>query len=213
MRRKGSVPTEKMYAKMIIDHSGKKHYADIDESDLKLYSEARSALAEYEVFIPDDEIHEGINTNQILNYQYTHWREMFNSRQLLAFGILSKEIASISDKKLRRLFAVLMSGTLEFNNMFCSFKGEGTGAVRPLFYNHILKNELMPLEANPWGCKASSGSFSTLFETRILRMLEYKKRPFELKAVPGKKSEKVYLENCKNEAIVVTSEKESRKKG
>lgn len=208
MRRKGSVPTEKMYAKMIIDHSGKKHYADIDESDLKLYSEARSALAEYEVFIPDDEIHEGINTNQILNYQYTHWREMFNSRQLLAFGILSKEIASISDKKLRRLFAVLMSGTLEFNNMFCSFKGEGTGAVRPLFYNHILKNELMPLEANPWGCKASSGSFSTLFETRILRMLEYKKRPFELKAVPGKKSEKVYLENCKNEAIVVTSEKD-----
>lgn len=208
MRRKGSVPTEKMYAKMIIDHSGRKHYVDIDESDLKLYSEACSALAEYEVFIPDDEIHEGINTNQILNYQYTHWREMFNSRQLLAFGILSKEIASISDKKLRRLFAVLMSGTLEFNNMFCSFKGEGTGAVRPLFYNHILKNELMPLEANPWGCKASSGSFSTLFETRILRMLEYKKSPFELKAVPGKKSEKIYLENCKDEAIVVTSEED-----
>lgn len=208
IRRKGSVPTEKMYAKMISDHSGKKYYVDIDKSDLKLYSEARSALAEYEVFIPDDEIHEGINTNQILNYQYTHWREMFNSRQLLAFGILSKEIASISDEKLRRLFAVLMSGTLEFNNMFCSFKGEGTGAVRPLFYNHILRNELMPLEANPWGCRASSGSFATLFETRILRMLEYKKCPFELKAVPGKKSEKVYLENCKDEAIVVTSEED-----
>lgn len=208
MRRKGTVPIEKMYAKMIIDHSGKKHYVDIDESDLETYAEAQEALADYETFIPSDEIHEGINTNQILNYQYTHWREMFNSRQLLAFGILSKEIVSIPDVKLRRLFAVLMSGTLEFNNMFCSFKGEGTGAVRPLFYNHILKNEFMPLEANPWGCKASSGSFSTLFETRILRMLDYKNRPFELKAVQGGKSEKVYLEGRKDAASVVTSEDE-----
>ena len=206
MRRKGTVPTEKMYAKMIIDHSGKKHYVDIDDSDLQLYADAQAALTEYEAYIPDDEIHAGINTNQILNYQYTHWREMFNSRQLLAFGILSKEIASIPDIKLRRLFSILMSGTLEFNNMFCSFKGEGTGAVRPLFYNHILKNELMPLEANPWGCKASSGSFSTLFETRILRMLDYKDHPFELKVVPGGKSEKVYLENCRDAAAVVTSE-------
>jgi len=37
-------------------------------------------------------------------------------------------------------------------------------------------------------------------------MLEYKNRPFELKAVPGRKSEKVYLENCKDAATVVTSE-------
>lgn len=206
MRRKGTVPTEKMYAKMVIDHHGKKHYVDIDDSDLQLYAEAQAALAEYEAYIPSDEIHAGINTNQILNYQYTHWREMFNSRQLLSFGILSKEIASIPDIRLRRLFAILMSGTLEFNNMFCSFKGEGTGAVRPLFYNHILKNELMPLEANPWGCKASSGSFSTLFETRILRMLEYKDHPFELKAVPGGKSEKVYLDKSRDAAAVVTSE-------
>lgn len=27
---------------------------------------------------------------------------------------------------------------LEFNNMFTSFKGEGTGAVRHMFYHHIL---------------------------------------------------------------------------
>ena len=89
--------------------------------------------------------------------------------------------------------------------MFCSFKGEGTGAVRPLFYNHILKNELMPLEANPWGCKASSGSFSTLFETRILRMLDYKERPFELKVNPNNKAEKVFL-NCSGNPEIFYSE-------
>lgn len=208
MRRIGAPPKERMYAKMVIDHSGRKHYVDVDDYDLALFAEAKEALDEYLEYIPTEEIHEGINTNQILNYQYKHWREMFNDRQLLAFGILSKEINSIQNLKLRRLFAVLMSGTLEFNNMFCSFKGEGTGAVRPLFYNHILKNELMPLEANPWGCKASSGAFSTLFETRILRMLDYKEHPFELKPTQAKKSEKIYLESSKDQAVVAESEDE-----
>ncbi|RHT22913.1 DNA methyltransferase [Clostridium sp. AM33-3] len=208
MRRKGVLPKEKMYAKMVLDHSGRKHYLSIDEYDLRLYEEASDALSEFERLIPTEYIYAGINTNQILNYQYRQWKDMFNSRQLLAFGMLSDAISKIEDPKLRRLFAVLMSGTLEFNNMFCSFKGEGTGAVRPLFYNHILKNELMPLEANPWGCKASSGSFSTLFETRILRMIDYKENPFELRATGVKKSEKVYLNGCRDQALVVTDEHE-----
>ena len=195
-----------MYAKMVIDRFGQKKYVSIDSFDLRLYSEAHEALSEYEEYIPTDKIHEGINTNQILNYQYRHWREMFNDRQLLSFGILAKEILAIQDLKMRRLFAVLMGGTLEFNNMFCSFKGEGTGAVRPLFYNHILKNELMPLEANPWGSKSSSGSFSTLFENRIIRMLDYKENPFELRTNPEKRSEKVYLAGCKDQAKVDTAE-------
>lgn len=207
MRRRGTVPQEKMYAKMILDSTGNKKYVEIDEYDIYLYDEARRAVLTYGKFIPEDKIHEGINTNQILNYQYQYWREMFNSRQLLAFAILSEEIMKIQKFELRRLFTVLLSGTLEFNNMFCSFKGEGTGAVRPLFYNHILKNELMPLEANPWGSKASSGSFSTLFETRILRMLDYKQKPFELKIKENGKAEKVFLDGCVVQAKV--TEKES----
>ena len=206
MRRRGKIAEEKMYAKMIIDRFGQKKYVSIDNFDLRLYAEAREALSEYEEYIPADIIHGGTNTNQILNYQYRRWREFFNDRQLLSFGILTKEILSIQDLKMRRLFAVLMSGTLEFNNMFCSFKGEGTGAVRPLFYNHILKNELMPLEANPWGIKSSSGSFSTLFENRIIRMLDYKEHPFELRTEPGKRVKKVYLDGCKDQAKIDTEE-------
>lgn len=208
MRRKGTVPEEKMYAKMIIDRFGKKHYVDIEEADVNLYKEACNLTNDYDSFIPKEPILNGINTNQILNYQYKYWKDMFNDRQLLVFGILAKEILSIKDLKLRSLFAVLMSGTLEFNNMFCSFKGEGTGAVRPLFYNHILKNEIMPLEANPWGCKASSGSFSTLFQTRILRMLDYKEAPFELIVSANKKTEKTYLEGYSNHIKVVSNEEE-----
>jgi putative DNA methylase len=61
--------------------------------------------------------------------------------------------------------------------MFCSFKGEGTGAVRHMFSHHILKPERTPLEAHPWGTPASSGAFSTLFQSRIARAHAYKASP------------------------------------
>ena len=51
----------------------------------------------------------------------------------------------------------LFSGVLEFNNMFASYKGEGTGAVRHMFSHHILKPERTPIEANVWGTPKSSG--------------------------------------------------------
>jgi hypothetical protein len=89
----------------------------------------------------------------------------------------------------RDLFVCLLSGTLEFNNMFASYKGEGTGAVRHMFAHHILKPERTPLEANLWGTPKSSGSFSTIFEGRIQRALEYADNPFEIRS-SGKKKKK-----------------------
>jgi SAM-dependent methyltransferase len=79
--------------------------------------------------------------------------------------------------------------------MFSSFKGEGTGAVRPMFSHHILKPERTPLEANLWGTPKSSGSFSTLFKSRILRAIDYCEKPFEIKPIQNKRkieSKKVY---------------------
>ena len=86
---------------------------------------------------------------------------MFNDRQLLCLGILADRIRSIESETMRDLFTCLFSGVLEFNNMFASHKGEGTGAVRHMFSHHILKPERTPLEANPWGTPRSSGAFST----------------------------------------------------
>ena len=64
--------------------------------------------------------------------------------------------------------------------MFASYKGEGTGAVRHMFNHHILKPERTPLEANVWGTPKSSGAFSTLFRSRLLRAAQYARQPFEL---------------------------------
>ncbi len=86
----------------------------------------------------------------------------------------------------RDLFACLFSGMLEFNNLFASYKGEGTDAVRHIFAHHILKPERVPLEANIWGTPKSSGSFSTILEGQFKRALDYADDPFELR--PGKRN-------------------------
>ncbi len=174
-------PAHKMYAKLVLRANGKKEYWPIADMDIELYAAAEKQLADLWPYIPQASIQPGYNTNQVLNYNYCYWHQMFNARQLVSLVLLSREIAQLPSPRLKMLFACLLSGTLEFNNLFASFKGEGTGAVRHMFAHHILKPELMPLEANVWGTPKSSGAFSTLFESRVLRMLDYKAQPFELK--------------------------------
>jgi hypothetical protein len=64
-----------------------------------------------------------------------------------------------------------------------------------MFAHHILKPELMPIEANIWGTPKSSGSFSTLYKSRILRALDYKTNPFELQL---KNSKSLKISNINN---------------
>jgi putative DNA methylase len=201
VRTLGRPPHHRMYAKVVLKPDGSKEYLPIDEYDRALYGKASAELRTGNFAYPQVTIEPGYNTDQVLNYNYTHWHQMFNDRQLLCLSILSERIRNIEKKSLRALFACLLSGCLEFNSMFCSFKGEGTGAVRHTFSHHILKPERTPLEANLWGTPESSGSFSTLFERRILRALEYKDNPFELQLSDGvngrRQSRKVFNINRK----------------
>jgi len=123
---------------------------------------------------------DGSNTRQAINYNYRAWRDFFNDRQLIALGWLQQAISQLPDASTRDALFTLFSGALEFNNLFASYKGEGTGAVRHTFSHHILKPERAPIEANVWGTPKSSGSFSNLFETRLLRAPDYRAAPFEV---------------------------------
>jgi putative DNA methylase len=52
--------------------------------------------------------------------------------------------------------------------------------VRPLFSHHILKPERTVLENSVWGTDKSSGTFSTLFRSRLLKAKQYLETPFEV---------------------------------
>lgn len=180
VRATGSPPRYRMYAKLVLRLDGSKQYLPITDADLHLYEEARRKLVDTGPPIPDVEVQPGHNTKQIINYGFRRWRELFNDRQLLALSSLASKIRDIPASPAREALATLFSGVLEFNNMFVSYKGEGTGAVRHMFSHHILKPERMPIEANVWGTPKSSGAFSTLFRSRLLRALDYREAPFEV---------------------------------
>lgn len=205
-------PDHRMYAKMVLTNTGEKEYHRITDYDRELYQEASERLAEVDVPVPDLEIRPGYNTDQIRNYNYQNWQDLFNERQLLALGMLAERISKIEDEDLRSLFITFFSGVLEFNSMLCSFKGEGTGAVRHTFSHHILKPEKTPLEANPWGTRKSSGSFSTLFNRRVLNAIDYKLDPFELRLDEDGSSQKVrgINENLNREIAQSFSEFENK---
>ena len=185
---------EKLFATMALRDNGKKIYLRITDDDYSLYNSAVARLDKEKLPIPWMEVRTGHNTDQARGYNYLNWKDFFNKRQQLCLGLLLREILNISDESVREQFLCLFSGTLEFNNMFCSFKGEGTGAVRPIFSNHILKPERTPLENSAWGTEKSSGCFSSLFKTRFLAAKRYLEHPFELQITyGGNKCNKVNL--------------------
>ncbi len=168
------------YAKMILSKDGQKHYEALNGFDREIERQVADEYATIESVFPKVAIEPGYNTDQILKHNYHFWQELFSDRQLVCISHMVKAIRAIEDPDIRVLFACLLSGVLEFNNLFASFKGEGTGAVRHMFAHHVLKPEMMPLEANIWGTSKSSGAFSTLFHSRVERALAYKANPTEL---------------------------------
>lgn len=171
---------QRMYAMMALRLNGEKIYLPVRDEDRALYAEAETRLVQEDLPLPTLAVRSGHNTDQALGYNYRHWRDFFNARQLLCLGLLLRSILEIEDVAVQEQMLCLFSGTLEFNNMFCSFKGEGTGAVRHMFSHHILKPERAPLENSVWGTDKSSGTFSTLFESRLLRAKRYLDEPFEV---------------------------------
>lgn len=125
VRASDKAPAHRLYAKLVLMPDGSKAYLRATPEDDALYGEAEKDLAARRNAYPVVAISPGENTDQALGYNYRHWHEMFNARQLLALSILGERIGRIEDPAMRDLFMCLMSGTLEFNNMFASYKGEG----------------------------------------------------------------------------------------
>ncbi len=189
-----AAPQYSLYGKLVLDGEGHKSYLPVSEEDLENYAACKEALEDKRASVPNLPIEYGFNTRQILAHGFRYWHQLFNARQLLGLIELGEKIKALPDSAESRALALLFSSVLEFNNMFASYKGEGTGAVRHMFSHHILKPERCPIEANLWGTPKSSGAFSTLFKRRLLNALAYKEQPFEL-SLPdagSKKGQKVY---------------------
>jgi putative DNA methylase len=177
-------PTFRLYGKLVLTVDGHKEYLPTSKEDIASFELAsrklQAEISDGTIMLPNLALEKGYNTRQAMGYGFRSWRDFFNDRQLLALCWLKRAIERIEDDASRIALRTLFSGVLEFNNLFASYKGEGTGAVRHMFSHHILKPERTPIEANLWGTPKSSGSFSGLFRLRLLRALDYRESPTEL---------------------------------
>jgi putative DNA methylase len=187
----GARPEFRLYGKLVLTQHGAKQYLPAAPDDQAAYRDCTTLLdqgvAHGDIRLPSLALEHGSNTRQAMSYAFRSWRDFFNDRQLLALGWLHAAIARVPDPPARAALQTLFSGVLEFNNMFASYKGEGTGAVRHMFSHHILKPERTPIEANVWGTSKSSGAFSNLFRSRLLRAIEYRNAPTEVNATAAAK--------------------------
>lgn len=184
VRKLETVPSHRMYAlDCRCSRCGQRDYKAPGAQDLALYAEACSHFAQGDHLVPDVAIEDGYNTAQILKWKYRYWRDCFNPRQLLCLSTLLRAILGlpehVASDNIKELLVVLFSACLEFNNMFSSFKGRGTGAVRHMFSHHVLCPEKVPLENNLWGTADSSGSFSTLYYSKLRKAKEWCQYPTE----------------------------------
>ena len=150
-------------------HCKAHEYKKADRADIDLYE---SACAVYEKVkntlpIPEQEIPNGYNTNQIINHGYKKFNELFNKRQLLGLGILLKSINEIEDKSVSFWMQLAFSGMLEMNNMFCRYQANAS-KISNLFFNHAYVPITMPVENNIWGTKLGTGNFDKTID-KIIR--------------------------------------------
>lgn len=176
-------PRRRMYAKVVKLADGSRHYRAIDEFDIDLYDKAAKLLANAsagELVTPDGTLKDGANTIQALRWGYQTWASFFNERQLYTLGRIAAALRDLPGSSAEREALIAAFGkTLEHHNVFCSFKGEGTGPVRSIFHNHVLRPERCSVEGNPWGADGGSGSYADTL-VRLRRAHEYKDAPTDL---------------------------------
>lgn len=178
------------------------HNPDIKERPGRLFKKpdaddlARAAQVEATwqglrpAFVPDDPIPEGDETSRLHRWGYDRFRDLFNTRQLLALETAARFIAEIPNRRLRRAFATNFSDLLRYQNMLCRYDTMALKSLDvfsihgfPVGYIQVESNFIGIRNAN--GRPVGSGGWINIIE-KYAKAKRYCTAPFEV-AVQGKK--------------------------
>lgn len=136
-------------------------------------------------YVPDDEIPSGDETKRLHRWGYRHYREMFNSRQLLGLELSARIIAKTANKRVRDALATNLSDLLRYQNMLCRYD---TRALKSLdiFSVHGFPVGLIQCESNFLGIMEpgryvciGSGGWVNIIE-KFKKAKAYCDNPFEV---------------------------------
>jgi adenine-specific DNA methylase len=108
-------------------------------------------------FVPDQLIPRGDETDRLHRWGYRHYRELFNTRQLLGLELSCRHVAAIGDERVRHALATNLSDLLRYQNMLCRYD---TMALKSLdiFSVHGFPVGLVQCESNILGIRNGSGA-------------------------------------------------------
>lgn len=166
-------------------HQGR-FFKSPDATDLANVDEAASRLSSLSPeYIPDDAIPPGDETTRLHRWGYAHYRELFNSRQLLGLETSCRLVANQKDERIRNALATNLSDLLRYQNMLCRYD---TMALKSLdiFSVHGFPVGLVQCESNLLGIEnggglpAGSGGWLNIIE-KYAKAKAYCLEPFEVR--------------------------------
>ncbi|MBK9444283.1 MAG: DNA methylase [Comamonadaceae bacterium] len=129
-----------------------------DGDDLARVAEAQAELSKLKaMFVPDDAIPGGDETDRLLRWGYRRFNEVFNGRQLLALEITARWISKVADPRIKRALATNFSDLIRYQNMLCRYD---TMALKSLdiFSIHGFPASYVQCESNFLGIRNASGT-------------------------------------------------------
>ena len=137
-------------------------------------------------YVPDDEIPTGDETNRLLRWGYSRYRELFNSRQLLGLELSARLISKISNERVRNALATNLSDLLRYQNMLCRYDKKALKSL-DIFSVHGFPVGLIQCESNFLGIIGphkkvcvGSGGWANIIE-KFRKAKAYCDNPFEVK--------------------------------
>ena len=142
--------------------------------------------------MPDDPIPGGDETDRLHRWGYRHYREMFNSRQLMGLELSCRFIARQTDERVRNALATNLSDLLRYQNMLCRYDSMALKSL-DIFSVHGFPVGLIQCESNflgiPGGTNGNSvgsGGWSNI-TAKFTKAKSYCYRPFEILHRGGRK--------------------------
>ncbi len=164
-----------------------------DSGDLRRFGQAEERLGAIRPqYIPDDAIPSGDETNRLHRWGYSHYREMFNARQLLGLENSARLVDQVTDDRVRNALATNLSDLLRYQNMLCRYD---TMALKSLdvFSIHGFPIGLVQCESNILGIVDAgrsacigSGGWANVID-KFTRAKAYCDHPFEVRHSGGRK--------------------------
>jgi len=135
-------------------------------------------------FVPDQEIPPGDETDRLHRWGYSHYRQMFNDRQLLGLELSCRLIHKVENRRVRHALATNLSDLLRYQNMLCRYD---TWALKSLdvFSVHGFPVGLVQCESNLLGItngndtNVGSGGWTNIIE-KYAKAKRYCDAPFEV---------------------------------